>query len=742
MKTLGLVIILGLSISFFVIWTRPSFLKITESGTLVQQYKGYNRKRPFRGQLTTRHVGDEESSPVDWSFFNQPSVADAIVVGSGLAGLTTALTILDRGGTVWIIEKEPILGGNSNKASSGINGCCFKNGNTSILTYVNRDTEDTINLFYEDTSRSAGDVADSRLIETLVEGSAYALKWLIERVRVDLSAPLVQLGGHSRKRTHRPTQGFVGAEVMNAMEIAIRKYEETGFARIIVGHKVTRLVKNASGEVKGVKLDSTDPRVSTDFDVLRTDHVILATGGFASDRSTGSLLQQYRPELQNMAATAGSFSTGDGIRLAQDLGAKTRDMAKIQIHPTGFVDPTDSTSPHKVLAAELLRGVGGILLNKQGNRFCNELGKRDYVTDRMLEHDAEFMERRVWNPEKPIPTFYIVLSGQAAQKAQKHVDSYMRQGLITRLEGLNSLSRHLNIDQERMASTIRQYQRCAKSEEKDHFGKTVFENVPIENLEEEEFFVGEVTPVLHYCMGGLQITPSGTVISSKEETISGLYAVGEVTGGVHGNNRLGGNSLLECVVFGRIVGERIPVGTTTHLTPLSNNLPSTHGEALTVEEMSRHKAPTDCLVGLNGDVYNLTTFLDHHPGGEKSIVALCGKEATEIFLGIHSLNILTALDEQRIGRLSDYAPTAFRDGNDEIANVDTATLHQHRSLDDCWVVIHGMVYDLTEFSKNHPGGAYIIQKLAGRDATANYQVFHPKEKLAMIQRYLVGKFTE
>jgi flavocytochrome c len=686
-------------------------------------------------------VGDEESLLVDASFYEQRTVADAIVVGSGLAGLTSALTILDRGGTVWIIEKEPILGGNSNKASSGINGCCFQNGNTSILTNISQDTMDTTDLFYDDTSRSAGDVADATLIETLVQGSGHALKWLTERVHVDLSAPVVQLGGHSRKRTHRPNQGFVGAEVMNAMETAIRKYEKTGHARILVGHKVTRLIKNSSGHVKGVKLDNADPHAPSEFDALRTDHVILATGGFASDRSTGSLLRQYRPELQNMAATAGSFSTGDGIRLALELGATTRDMAKIQIHPTGFVDPTDSSNPHKVLAAELLRGVGGILLNKQGNRFCNELGKRDYVTDKMLEHDAEFMESRIWNPEKAIPTFYMVLSGQAAQKAQKHIDTYMRQGLITKIDGLKRLSSHLNVDKERITSTIRQYQRCANNEEKDVFRKTVFENVPNENLDEEEFFVGEVTPVLHYCMGGLKISPSGRVIASNQETILGLYAVGEVTGGVHGNNRLGGNSLLECVVFGKIVGEQIPVTTMKHLAQYSERLPSTPGEALTVEEMSRHNTPIDCLVGLNGNVYNLTTFTDRHPGGRKSIVALCGTEATEIFLGVHSLHILSVVDDHRVGYLSDYRPTQLSHDN-EVANVDTETLKQHNSPDDCWVVIHGMVYDLTEFSKNHPGGAYIIQKLAGRDATVNYQVFHPKEKLTMIQGFLVGKFTE
>jgi flavocytochrome c len=411
---------------------------------------------------------------------NQPlPIADAIVVGSGLAGLTAALTILDRGGTVLIVEKEPIMGGNSNKASSGINGCCWDQQHQTHP--VSSATNDTLELFMQDTLRSAGTVADEELIETLVTHSAPTLDWLQERVGVDLTAPLVILGGHSRKRTHRPNVGFVGAEIMNAMETAIRSFEMDGSVQILVGHKVTRIIQDTHGTVKGVEVESVEESSYENTPpqnlLLRSDHVILATGGFASDRSQNSLLRQYRPELQNMAATAGTFSTGDGIHLAEQLQAATRDMEKIQIHPTGFVDPTDPRNPQKVLAAELLRGVGGILLNSRGERFANELGTRDYVTDRMLQHDDEFRRRRTWNPDTPIPQFDLLLSSTAAKNAEKHVDTYMRKGLIHKFYGINELARNLQVSQDRLASTIRDYQLAAMGEREDAFGRSAFENV-------------------------------------------------------------------------------------------------------------------------------------------------------------------------------------------------------------------------------------------------------------------------
>jgi succinate dehydrogenase/fumarate reductase flavoprotein subunit len=191
---------------------------------------------------------------------------------------------------------------------------------------------------------------------------------LKERVGVDLSL-VAQLGGHAHKRTNRPKNGMVGAEVMYGMQRAVKEYEKSRQVQILTDTKVLNLLKNDSGGVVGVEVEYLS---KGEVDSLHSPNVILATGGFAADRTDKSYLSKYRPELMKMPATAGSFSTGDGIGLATTVGAGVIDMDKVQVHPTGWVDPTDPSNPNKVLAAELMRGVGGFLINGQGERWVYE----------------------------------------------------------------------------------------------------------------------------------------------------------------------------------------------------------------------------------------------------------------------------------------------------------------------------------------------------------------------------------
>ena len=281
---------------------------------------------------------------------------DAIVVGTGLAGLAATLHILDRGGRVTLIEKEHRMGGNSNKASSGINA-------------QNTTKGDSIDMFRNDTIRSAGASAKPHLIQVLVENSEAAVLWLKERVGVDLSV-LSQLGGHGYKRTHRPRSGMVGSEIIYNMQRAVKSYEKSGMVQILMDTRVTSLMRNDNGTVVGVEVVTTTTDGMNKTMSLSTPNVILATGGFASDRSRGSYLEKYRPELMKMPATAGEFSTGDGITLGTSVGAGLVDMEKVQVHPTGWVDPKDPLNPGKILAGELMRGVGGILINQHGKRYA------------------------------------------------------------------------------------------------------------------------------------------------------------------------------------------------------------------------------------------------------------------------------------------------------------------------------------------------------------------------------------
>lgn len=563
---------------------------------------------------------------------------DAIVIGSGLAGLAASLNILDRGGTVTIIEKEHLLGGNSNKASSGINACCPHNN-----TY-----NDTLDSFRNDTIRSAGEIADLALIETLVTNSAKAVQWLKERTNVDLSL-LAQLGGHSHKRTHRPNNGMAGAEIIYHIQKAVRAYEKSGKVKILMDTRVTDLVTE-NDRVVGVKTKSTLDGTTQE---LHADNIVLATGGFASDRSKGSYLEKNRPELLPFAATAGGFSTGDGITLATALGAATRDLDKVQIHPTGFVDPTDPTNPTKTLAGEFTRGVGGILFNHEGKRFCNELGTRAYVTDKMLQHNSKYAATGKWDPTEEIPTFHLVLSSAATADGKKHVDMYSHKGLLTKVEGLDGLAAKLNISKTTLQTTFEEY-KSAASKGIDSFGKVSFPGLPMKDLSQETFYVGKVTPVLHYCMGGIKIDTEGNVLRADGTVIKGLHAAGEVTGGVHGNNRLGGNSLLECTVFGTKVGQKLPVKVSRPQSAIPSTTTTPVDEkkelrVITPEELAKHNTEEDLWVAVHGVVYDFTEFAHEHPAGFASIFNLAGTDGTDAFTPIHNAGILDDFEDERKG---------------------------------------------------------------------------------------------
>ncbi|CAJ1958790.1 unnamed protein product [Cylindrotheca closterium] len=663
---------------------------------------------------------------------------DAIVVGSGLAGMTATLRILDRGGSVIMIEKESILGGNSNKASSGINACCLE-----------RDEKfnDTIAEFLQDTLQSAGPHANIALIETLVDHSAAAVNWLYNRVGVDLSQ-LVLLGGHSKPRTHRPQFGFVGAEIMSAIEAAIYNYRATGRINVMLNTQVLKLLHDEydHNQVRGVQIRKLHDKHHLKPLNLYANDVILATGGFASDRSRGSLLEKYRPDLISLGATAGNFSTGDGIVMAEALGAMTLDMEKVQIHPTGFVDPQQPDNPNKVLAAELLRGVGGILLNRDGQRFCNELGRRNYVVDKMMNQKERSGEpQRRLGQRQSGHTFFLVLPSDSANEAKSHISHYLYQHLMTEVSGVQGLSERIGVSRDVIEKTLRQYQTHAVTGKADEHGKTVFSGFPLVNFDTETFLVGEVTPVLHYCMGGIGIDAAGHVLNENGERIWGLHAAGEVTGGVHGNNRLGGNSLLECAVFGSIVGESIPIVERHYDSHNGENQEVAHPldsaifqnpllPVITEAELSRHNTANDSWVAIHGHVYDLTSFLPEHPGGIDSVASLSGMDGTDVFAALHSRRILDRLESQIVGRL-DASAEFDLNKNTNNANVNTKHPEENLSLDtvwlhnsetDCWICIHGNVFDVTIFAKTHPGGSHMIHKHCGKDATLEFEVFHKK----------------
>lgn len=440
------------------------------------------------------------------------TIVDTIIVGSGLSGLTAALTINELNRSVILLEKEDKLGGNSIKASSGINACY-----TNIQKQ--KGIDDSLFLFEKDTIRSSV-TGSKELIHTLINNSNEAIQWL-EKYGIIIDE-VVSLGGHSSSRTHRSsTSGSIGYSIVSKLIKAVNSSPII----VIKNATVNQLIVN-NRKIYGVIYNKSQR--------LYANNVILTTGGFASNRK---LIHYYHRDLSNLPTTNGPWSTGDGIFLGSDINAQLVDMNKIQVHPTGFIDPMDPLNQTKYLAAEMLRGVGGILLNIKGERFCNELGYRSHIFQKMKEQGST--------------NFALLIPKKAYPQAKKYIDFYLSKKLLKKINNITHLAKHFNINPNTMINIIRNYN-ISSQHKKDPFGKTNFPNTPFDI--NGQYYLGIVTPVLHYCMGGLKIDKHARVINKQNRPIPGLFAAGEVTGGLHGNNRLGGNSLLECVVFGRIAG--------------------------------------------------------------------------------------------------------------------------------------------------------------------------------------------
>jgi len=475
--------------------------------------------------------------------------SQAIVVGGGLAGMSAANTVVECGGKVVLVDKSSFCGGNSTKATSGINGAETK-------TQKNKGIEDSIELFTNDTLK--GGAKRPEVVKVLCGNSGADVDWLVEKFDLDLSL-VARLGGHSAPRTHRGAERFPGMTITYALIQMLEKVaEKTDRARIITKARAHKLLMNES---KGACIGLIYEKGGKDEPEYGP--VILASGGFGADFTQNSLLAQYRPDLMHLPTTNGEHCTGDGIKMGEEVGAKTIDLEWVQVHPTGLVKPDDPDAKIKFLAAEALRGVGGLVLDANGKRFANELGRRDYVTGEMWKNK---------------PPFRLCLNKAASDEISWHCKHYTGRGVMKFYESGMALAKDMGVDIGVLEETHRIHCEAAKNTEKDPdggkwpaypsgkswdepsgktgSGKKFYHNVlSPEKVKTESFYVAIITPVIHYCMGGLEIDVDSAVYDKNEKVIPGLYAAGEVAGGVHGNNRLGGNSLLDCVVFGRVAAK-------------------------------------------------------------------------------------------------------------------------------------------------------------------------------------------
>ena len=483
--------------------------------------------------------------------------ADVVVVGAGGAGMTAAITAAGEGKSVVILESQSMVGGNSVRATGGMNAgkTVYQDENefgesagvektlkTAAEKYADNETItalaktvseqwaayqadptgyfDSVELMELDTMIGGKGINDPELVETLCANSADAIDWLDEH-GITLHN-VSSFGGASVKRIHRPVNAegktvSVGSYMIPLLQ---ENCEKAG-VKMMLDTTATEILTDANGAAVGVKATGASGETVT----VNAKAVVLATGGFGANLD---MVVKYKPELKGFMTTNAPGIQGQGIEMAQAIGAATVDMDQIQIHPTVEANTA-------ALITEGLRGDGAILINEEGKRFIDEVGTRDVVSAAEIAQTGSYS--------------WLVVD-QAMADASSVIQGYIKKGYTVTGATSEELGKAMGVDAAAFAETMDKWNGYVEAKNDPDFGRTSFANP----LNTAPYYAVKVTAGVHHTMGGLKINANTEVLNEKGEVIPGLFAAGEVTGGVHGANRLGGNAVADFTVFGRIAG--------------------------------------------------------------------------------------------------------------------------------------------------------------------------------------------
>ena len=493
-------------------------------------------------------TGSAEDSTVD---------ADVVVVGAGGAGMTAAITAAAEGKSVVILESQSMVGGNSVRATGGMNAgkTVYQDENefgesagvektlkTAAEKYADNETItalaktvseqwaayqanptgyfDSVELMELDTMIGGKGINDPELVETLCANSADAIDWLDEH-GITLHN-VSSFGGASVKRIHRPVNAegktvSVGSYMIPLLQ---ENCEKAG-VKMMLDTTATEILTDANGAAVGVKATGASGETVT----VNAKAVVLASGGFGANLD---MVVKYKPELKGFMTTNAPGIQGQGIEMAEAIGAATVDMDQIQIHPTVEANTA-------ALITEGLRGDGAVLINEEGQRFIDEVGTRDVVSAAEIAQTGSYS--------------WLVVD-QAMVDASSVIQGYIKKGYTVTGATYEELGKAMGVDAAAFAETMDKWNGYVEAKNDPDFGRTSFANP----LNTAPYYAVKVTAGVHHTMGGLKINANTEVLNEKGEVIPGLFAAGEVTGGVHGANRLGGNAVADFTVFGRIAG--------------------------------------------------------------------------------------------------------------------------------------------------------------------------------------------
>ncbi len=509
--------------------------------------------------------------------------ADVVVIGGGGAGVAAAASASENGASVILVEKGASLGGNTIRAGGGYNAVDpelqsnvemndalsndlkaileadenefgeYKDTIVTLKSQINEyfESGDTTKLFDSPelhiyhmyvgghrTDKNGVEIhSNLDLAKTLANNSLAALKWVVSHDdNLEIRDSIFTVLGAMWPRTHSLNANVGSGFITPLADSAV----ENG-AEIMLETKADELIVK-DGRVVGVKATQAD---GTPVVLNATKGVIMATGGFAANAKMVAEYNTYWPTIpENMKSTNTANATGDGIVMGKSVGANLIGMGFAQLMP----------SSHPETGA-LSGGVWGsaesqVFVNKEGKRFVNEYAERDVLASAALEQTDAL--------------FYIICDQITAgdpKPGDKNgwgdvIDDLVASGSIYRADTLEELAEQMGVPADVFVEEIEKYNSYVDNQSDTDFGKANFGG----KIEVAPFYATPRSPSLHHTMGGLEINTDAQVLDANGNVIPGFYAAGEVTGGIHAGNRLGGNALADIMVFGRIAGENAAAG--------------------------------------------------------------------------------------------------------------------------------------------------------------------------------------
>ena len=468
---------------------------ITESGRDVADYQN-------------EVAGDKEKT-------ESSKDVDVVVVGGGGAGFAAAVTAKENGANVVLLEKMPQVGGNT--LISGGEYAAPEND-----LQKEEGIEDSKELFADDVKEAGG---DPELIDVLAEHATEDAYWLRDDIGVEWLDSLMFFGGHSVKRSLIPAAHSGNELIKNYL----KKCEELGIE--VITEADVKEILTEDNKITGVKAETPDGELT-----VNAKSVVLATGGFGSN---DEMTYENDHEIDEYVKSTNSpGATGDGIIMAEALNADTVDMDQIQLYPV--CDPETG----RLLYVGDTRLVGGALLvNKEGKRFVEELGTRREIS-MAIKAQTDHVGYLLWDEKSNEVTGTMASNPEEAEEQ-------FEKGNLVKADTIEELAEHFDLDKDQLLETVKTFNENSKKEEDPEFNLRMLGWT----IEEGPYYMLKAAPAVHHTMGGLKINTDAQVIDKDGNPIEGLYAAGEVTGGIHGSNRLGSAAIADITVYGRIAGQ-------------------------------------------------------------------------------------------------------------------------------------------------------------------------------------------